>query len=716
MTTIDFVALAEQGVDAWNQWRADHPDCHPDLSRAYLYGQLLTGFDLSNVDLSRACLIGASLQRANLSGACLQSAYASSANFSEANLTGADLQQGSFSEADFSRADLSGAKVEGSGFGGACFTGACLMGWQVDHTTAFAEIKGGYLYLGASSSLRWPPSGEAHAGELEAFLRQRSQARSRVVPAVAATYRRVVSATALILNKTWAELCAVMLDLKVLLGPQAARLRYLLHQSLHQGWTWLRHLLHRGWSRGVPAVKTFAQTLWASTQLVARYLAQSSLNAYLYLQTRWLPDAHQQIQQAWTSALRKGRYWQIQTRRAQRRLMRWWQQFVLGEGYIQRLLRRSHQTLRTAFTHTSRVLRVTCIRRSQSTASTVARYTKRLHQQQQRIHSWLYRYWLARCLLLQQEWIVFLRGESVLQRRLTQLQQQRRHHFNLVGQSMQVERVRQLKALKIAIGLGRRQLRAARWRVNRYLNARGGWRAWPAYFVKSAATLIANTWKTVYRRYPIPAAVGLMAITLFGFNNRLSSSSPLSQAPASRQKTPSHIASINHAASAKPLYTEPSLSAVATASDTALPCPALELRDVTKGTGYTYEDGSVYYGQTVDNQPADGLGTMLYATGNRYDGNYQNGQRTGCGVFTYSNGQRYIGQFLADQFNGQGTWILENGERYIGEFKDNDCDGRGTFIFANGSVKSGIWQDGKLENTELLCKSGSLRVPTSPDN
>ncbi|MEN8446694.1 MAG: pentapeptide repeat-containing protein, partial [Cyanobacteria bacterium J06555_13] len=83
MTTTDFAALAEQGVDAWNRWRAEHPDCAPDLSRAYLYGQVLSGFDLSNTDLSHACLIGADLQQANLSGACLESAYANSANFTE---------------------------------------------------------------------------------------------------------------------------------------------------------------------------------------------------------------------------------------------------------------------------------------------------------------------------------------------------------------------------------------------------------------------------------------------------------------------------------------------------------------------------------------------------------------------------------------------------------------------------------------------------------
>jgi len=174
MITIDFVALAQQGAEAWNQWRAENPDYRPSLSRAYLYGQSLSGFDLSYVDFSRACLIGADLSGADLSGACLQSVYASDSCFCGATLFQTDLRQGSFSEADFSEADLTGAKADGSNFGGACFTGACLMGWQVDETTAFAELKGDYLYLGAEFSLRWPASGTAQAGRLARFLRRRS--------------------------------------------------------------------------------------------------------------------------------------------------------------------------------------------------------------------------------------------------------------------------------------------------------------------------------------------------------------------------------------------------------------------------------------------------------------------------------------------------------------------------------------------------------------
>lgn len=122
---------------------------------------------------------------------------------------------------------------------------------------------------------------------------------------------------------------------------------------------------------------------------------------------------------------------------------------------------------------------------------------------------------------------------------------------------------------------------------------------------------------------------------------------------------------------------------------------------------YRYQNGAIYYGQLIDGRPSDGRGIMVYASGNRYDGEYQNGQRSGCGTFTFINGRSYVGQFKADQFSGQGIWILENGDRYVGEFKDNHCSGQGTFIFANGFSKSGIWEEGKLLNDTLSCGNQS---------
>ncbi|MGB3297266.1 MAG: pentapeptide repeat-containing protein [Phormidesmis sp.] len=156
-----------------------------------------------------------------------------------------------------------------------------------------------------------------------------------------------------------------------------------------------------------------------------------------------------------------------------------------------------------------------------------------------------------------------------------------------------------------------------------------------------------------------------------------------------------------------------SLSAEQIAS-TSLPCQNVEVTTtLLSSNAHQYKDGSVYYGEFVNGQPADGRGTMVYPSGNRYDGEYKDGDRNGCGTFKFSNGRQYIGQFKSDQFSGKGTWILETGERYIGEFKENQCSGKGTFIFFNGSSKSGIWEKGKLLSDDLSCDQGGLNLSLS---
>jgi serine/threonine protein kinase len=119
---------------------------------------------------------------------------------------------------------------------------------------------------------------------------------------------------------------------------------------------------------------------------------------------------------------------------------------------------------------------------------------------------------------------------------------------------------------------------------------------------------------------------------------------------------------------------------------------------------YEYPDGVTYYGSVTDNGlPADGRGTMIFPTGYRYEGEFQDGERNGCGTLTFENGRQYVGQFKDDQFNGVGEWILESGDRYVGEFKDNRCEGKGTFIFENGETVEGTWQNGKLQGSNLSC-------------
>ncbi len=176
MANEEHLALLRQGVEAWNQWKANNPEIRPNLSfatgnritirEAKLSGVDLSQTNLSRVDLSRADLMGANLSEANLNqaylsevnliGGDLSSADLSSADLTSANLigvnlsksylSGADLRKANLSGVDFIEAKLIGAKLSGANLSGANLreanlTGASLRGANLKG----ANLKGANL-------------------------------------------------------------------------------------------------------------------------------------------------------------------------------------------------------------------------------------------------------------------------------------------------------------------------------------------------------------------------------------------------------------------------------------------------------------------------------------------------------------------------------------------------------------------------------------------
>ncbi|MBK8174668.1 MAG: toll/interleukin-1 receptor domain-containing protein [Rhodospirillales bacterium] len=98
MANEQHLAQLRAGVDAWNDWREQHPrQILPNLNGANLNGADLSCALLVEADLREAKLVGADLHRAHLSGARLQ----------RAKLDGADLRQAWLYETVFVNVDLS---------------------------------------------------------------------------------------------------------------------------------------------------------------------------------------------------------------------------------------------------------------------------------------------------------------------------------------------------------------------------------------------------------------------------------------------------------------------------------------------------------------------------------------------------------------------------------------------------------------------------------
>jgi hypothetical protein len=101
-----------------------------------------------------------------------------------------------------------------------------------------------------------------------------------------------------------------------------------------------------------------------------------------------------------------------------------------------------------------------------------------------------------------------------------------------------------------------------------------------------------------------------------------------------------------------------------------------------------------------------GQGTFIWADGDKYVGEFKDGNQEGLGTF-YSGsdnefkGDKYVGGFKDDKRHGQGTYyyLADNeskGDKYIGEYKDGNRNGLGTYYFSDGRVEAGEFKNGML--------------------
>ena len=109
-------------------------------------------------------------------------------------------------------------------------------------------------------------------------------------------------------------------------------------------------------------------------------------------------------------------------------------------------------------------------------------------------------------------------------------------------------------------------------------------------------------------------------------------------------------------------------------------------------------------------------GTWIDSSGKKYANFFTNGvvsrqKFNRQGAFTYPNGDKYVGDYKDGQFNGQGTYINVNGEKYVGEWNNGNLNGQGIKFRANGSIsESGIFKDDKLVTSQYIDPNSFKRI------
>ena len=104
-----------------------------------------------------------------------------------------------------------------------------------------------------------------------------------------------------------------------------------------------------------------------------------------------------------------------------------------------------------------------------------------------------------------------------------------------------------------------------------------------------------------------------------------------------------------------------------------------------------YASGDMYEGQWLAGEK-QGRGKLNNATGNVYEGEWAKDERHGHGTDTYANGDLYDGQYVKDEKQGCGKYGYSSGDVYDGEWAGGEQHGIATFTYADGSVMVGCFE------------------------
>eukprot|EP00964_Phaeocystis_antarctica_P076509 scaffold47308_cov61-Phaeocystis_antarctica.AAC.6 len=105
-----------------------------------------------------------------------------------------------------------------------------------------------------------------------------------------------------------------------------------------------------------------------------------------------------------------------------------------------------------------------------------------------------------------------------------------------------------------------------------------------------------------------------------------------------------------------------------------------------------FASGDMYEGQWLAGEK-HGQGKDTYAVGNMYEGEWVEGKQHGHGKYTFAIGDMYEGEYVEGKRQGPGRYTCADGNVYEGEFQRNLYHGRGKMTFASGNSYDGEWAD-----------------------
>lgn len=131
----------------------------------------------------------------------------------------------------------------------------------------------------------------------------------------------------------------------------------------------------------------------------------------------------------------------------------------------------------------------------------------------------------------------------------------------------------------------------------------------------------------------------------------------------------------------------------------------------------TLTNGDEYFGE-LKNNLFDGAGSFTKKMGEGLyirEGLYKNGQLNGRGMITLPDGNKYQGNFVNGKLEGKGTYTFKGGV-YEGEFKNNMQNGHGVTTYESGDVYIGEWNNDKGIGEVIIIRANGTKVKGNWEN